>query len=101
MSHLELGALTEPVLAALNASTTGMLVVDRQGIIQFASSLACQILGYEPHDLTQQSISIVLPSDAKASHARWVEAFFANPAKRPMGSGRDLAARCADGSLIP
>jgi PAS domain S-box-containing protein len=85
----------------LEAAPDAILEVDRQGRIVLANQSVRRLFGYEPDELTGQSVDILVPDQFKAAHARHRGGYMAAPAIRPMGNGLKLSARRADGSEFP
>jgi PAS domain S-box-containing protein len=59
------------------------------------------LFGYTRDELLGQGISLLVPERFRHEHHQNVEGFHSNPAKREMGTGRDLVARRQDGSEFP
>jgi PAS domain S-box-containing protein len=87
--------------AVFDNATVGILVTDRQGRIVAANGLAEHIFGYGPGELTGAPIEVLVPPDVVGGHERLRESFYADPAVRAMGHGRDLHARRKDGTVFP
>ncbi|MER2562774.1 MAG: ATP-binding protein [Myxococcaceae bacterium] len=85
----------------LDGAPDAMLVVSRDGRIVFANTMTEQIFGIAPERLVGQTLDVLLPSHARASHAGHVDRFFSNPKRRPMGAGMTLSGRKADGTDFP
>jgi PAS domain S-box-containing protein len=80
---------------------SAMVIVDQAGRIVLVNAETERVFGYLRGDLVGQSIELLVPNRFSAHHAVFRDGFFANPTPRPMGSGRDLFARRADGSEFP
>jgi PAS domain S-box-containing protein len=83
------------------SSPNGLLVINAAAKISFLNDAAEKMLGYGPGELLGQSVDILVPSSVQAQHAALRRMFTDAPRERAMGSGRDLVARCRDGSEIP
>lgn len=87
---------------ALDIAPTGILVVDRQGVILYATPLIEKVTGYHPEELTGHPVEELLPEHLSELHINHRENFFETPYVRPMGTkGLNLAARRKDGAIIP
>ena len=86
---------------AVDASPAAMVMVDANGLIEFANAETERMFGYAVFELIGQSIDILVPSRARAAHACLRESFFANRSARPMGAGRSLYAARKDGREFP
>lgn len=82
---------------AVEASATGMIMVDSQGSIVLTNRRAQTMFGYDRDAFKLQSIEDLIPVALRPRHAKHQASFFANPAERQMGAGRELSARRSDG----
>lgn len=91
--------------ARLRATLAGapdlILVVDADGTIVSASDQSRRILGYRPEAMVGRPVEMLLPDALREAHAGHRARFLAHPRSRPMGEDLELAARAADGSLVP
>lgn len=78
-----------------------MVMIDAAGCIVLVNAEAERVFGYQRSGLIGRPVEQLVPERASGGHAAFRDGFFANPAPRPMGSGRDLFARRADGSEFP
>jgi two-component system, sensor histidine kinase PdtaS len=85
---------------ALEASPTGMLMVDEQGIIVLVNAQIEGLFGYSRWELIGQPVEILVPLRFSARHPDFRANFLTEPRARPMGAGRDLYGRRKDGSEI-
>ena len=78
-----------------------MVMIDAQGGIVMVNAETERVFGYRREDLVGRAVEQLVPKQFSGNHAAYRNSFFANPAPRPMGSGRDLFARRADGTEFP
>lgn len=95
---MSLNPLPEMFLAALQASPSGMAVVDDRGLIAFANPEFARLLRYDPQELVGLPVHDLVPENSRAQHLQLCQGFFANPSSRLMGQGRELPALRADGT---
>ena len=86
---------------AVDASPAAMVMVDANGLIEFANAETERMFGYAVFELIGQSIDILVPTRSREAHAGLRGGFFANPSARPMGAGRDLYGTHKDGREFP
>ena len=79
----------------------GLLMVAGNGGITMANPALENIFGYTAEELLGQKLEILLPARARAAHPKLRDGFFAAPAVRRMGEGRDLLAQHKDGREFP
>jgi two-component system CheB/CheR fusion protein len=83
-------------------SPDALIVVDDRGRIRFANDSVKDLLGYEPAELVDQPLELLVPERLRGGHGRHVAGFIAHPRTREMGANiADLAARRRDGSEFP
>lgn len=78
-----------------------MVMIDASGNIVLVNAETERVFGYPRSDLVGRPVEKLVPNQVSGKHAAFRDGFFANPTPRPMGSGRDLFARRADGSEFP
>ena len=91
----------EPFRLAVEASPTGILIVDPDGTIVLLNRELARQFGYRHDELAGQSVDLLVPEALGPSHAECRRRFAQAPSVRPMGSGRDPVGRRKDGSLFP
>ena len=87
--------------AVVEASPTGILMVDENARITLVNCQIESLFGYSRSELIGQPIEILLPTRMRVAHPEKVRSFFTNPATRAMGAGRDLYAARFDGTEFP
>ena len=85
----------------LNAAPNAMIVVSSDGLMTLVNSAAEELFGYDRQELLGQPIEILIPRRFQSNHDGLRQAFFAAPAMRAMGAGRDLFGLRKDGSEVP
>ncbi|MFD0668205.1 PAS domain S-box protein [Ramlibacter sp. MAHUQ-53] len=97
----ELALREQRLRETLEAAPAGMLVVNRQGIIEGVNTRAERLFGLHRDRLVGLGIDALVPDEVRAGHAANRESFHAAPSARAMGHGRDLWARRGDGTVFP
>jgi CRP/FNR family transcriptional regulator len=87
--------------AYLEASPDAVVAVDLEGSVIYANPSVQRIFGWQPQDLVGQSVDRLLPTELASRHAAHIPRYLSNPIARPMGIGRELRGRRADGSEFP
>jgi PAS domain S-box-containing protein len=85
----------------VEAAPNAMIMVGRDGKISLVNKQTEALFGYAREELLGQPVEILVPERYRAKHPVDRERFFANPAARPMGAGRDLFGFHKDGSEVP
>jgi PAS domain S-box-containing protein len=86
---------------AVEASPGGVLMINQSGEIVLANAELERQFGYSRSELVGASVDLLLPKQLRQAHAAQRAEFYAEPAVRRMGAGRDLHARRKDGSEFP
>jgi len=85
----------------LEALPDAMVVVDGTGTIQLVNAQAEALFGYDRIELVGQAVEVLVPEEHRRAHPAHRGSYSTAPLTRPMGFGRDLAARRKDGSVFP
>ncbi|WP_183097680.1 sensor domain-containing protein [Nocardioides pelophilus] len=85
----------------IEAAPNAMVMVDRTGAIELVNSQAERLFGYERDQLLSMVVEDLLPERFRGSHHHNRDDFFKAPARRDMGSGRDLFGLRSDGTEVP
>ncbi|KTD74195.1 PAS domain-containing sensor histidine kinase [Legionella tucsonensis] len=93
--------LTQRFKLAVEASPTGMIMINRAGEIELLNSQIIKMFGYKKHELMGKKIEILVPERFRAKHPEHRLVFFENPKARRMGAGRDLFGQRKDGTEFP
>lgn len=86
---------------AVESSPTGVVMVDREGIIILANRETERLFGYDREELLGRSIEVLVPTSVRGSHPGFRDEFHDEPRSRAMGEGRDLYGRRKDGMEVP
>jgi len=80
----------------------GLVLVDREGLIVFASTVAESMFGYPAGALTGQPIEVLVPQRNRGQHVGHRQQYAAEPRTRVMGGiGMELHGRRKDGTEFP
>ena len=99
--HADRAGVVERFRHLLSAAPSGMMLVDRSGIILMANAAAATCFGYEPGELDGRHIETLIPPRFRPSHPGQMEGFFSDPRPRRMGAGRDLVGLRKSGEEFP
>ena len=86
---------------AVEASPSGMLMVDREGKIVIANAAIERQFGYHHDELIGQAVDMLVPGQLRSLHARSREAFNLRPETRSVEARRELSGLRKDGTEFP
>src|SRR5919108_2578702 len=91
----------EQMRLVVESAPSGMLMVDKNGMITLVNTHVEQLFDYRREELLGKSVEFLLPHRFRGSHPQQREEFFNDAKARKMGQGRELFALKRDGSEIP
>lgn len=87
--------------ALFEHATNGILLLDRSGKILMANPAAEALFGYEPGEISGQTVESLMPARFAKHHEANREHYHQNPQPRSMGIGLDLFGLKKDSSEFP
>lgn len=91
----------EKLRMAVDAASTAMVMVDREGRIVLTNAQACETFGYPADELIGQPVETIVPERFHKRHAVYRTSFVQAPRRRRMGEGTDLFGLRKDQSEFP
>ncbi|MDP7434120.1 MAG: PAS domain S-box protein [Myxococcota bacterium] len=85
----------------LEATPDAIIIVNADGKIITVNGAVSRVFGYESGELVGQSMSVLVPDDARAEHSRHRRGYFDAPHPRPMSASPNLRAQHKDGRVFP
>jgi PAS domain S-box-containing protein len=86
---------------AVEASPSGLVMIDSSGIIVLVNAETERLFGYTRQDLIGQPVDILVPAGLRGHHTQHRVGFIAQPEARHMGAGRELYGLRKNGSEFP
>lgn len=86
---------------AIEASTTGMMMLDQAGKVVLVNAEIERLFGYSRHELIGRPVEALLPARFRDRHPGHRATFHSNPQTRLMGAGRNLYGLHKDGTEVP
>jgi len=87
--------------AVVEGSPSGMLMVERHGVIVLANREAARTFGYGVDELVGQPVEKLVPERFTAAHPGHRTSYLDTPEARRMGTGRELFGVRKDGTEVP
>ena len=92
---------TEQFRLAIEAASTGMIMVDRGGRIVLVNRQVETLFGYSRDELIGQPVEMLVPARMRSQHPNTRAAYLQDPKVRRMGAGRDLYGLQKNGAEVP
>lgn len=96
-----LRAEQEKVQMAIDASASGMVMVNASNEIVLVNRKVSMMFGHAEPDLIGQPIEVLIPERYRRRHGVYRNSYLTDPTQRPMGGGRPLHGMRADGTEFP
>ena len=93
--------IDQKYLDFLETVPDAMVLSDRQGRIIWVNTNTERMFGYRHEELSGKEVEILVPERFRSDHRLDRDDYYANPAIRPMGKGKDLYASGKDGVEFP
>ncbi|WP_303561841.1 sensor histidine kinase [Uliginosibacterium sp. 31-12] len=93
--------LEERFRRVVEYAPSAMVMVDRKGCIVLVNAQTEQLFGFPRSAVIGQPIEMLVPERLRGEHVGYRNGFLKESQPRPMGVGRDLFARRADGTEFP
>lgn len=87
--------------ALLQAAPDATVICDEQGIIRMINQQAESLFGYNPEEMLDQPVEMLLPGELHSAHAHHRNKFMKHASLRPMGAGLELFAVRKGGAQFP
>src|SRR6266581_213000 len=91
-------AQLQNVRVLIESAPNGIVVVDKQGMIQLINTSTEKLFGYNRHESLGRNVEVLVPDQQVDTHQNVRDSFQQHPEARVMGAGRDMNGRRKDGS---
>jgi len=85
----------------VDAVPAAVVIVAPDGTICFTNTEFEALTGYRRGELQGRAIDLLVPESQRTAHAAARDGYASRAARRPMGTGLEIACRRADGSTFP
>ncbi|UCV09014.1 sensor histidine kinase [Dechloromonas denitrificans] len=93
--------LEERFRRVVEYAPSAMVMIERSGRMVLVNAQTEQLFGYPRSALIGELVEMLVPERLRGEHVHFRGSFLEVPKARPMGAGRDLFARRADGTEFP
>ena len=87
--------------ALLSAAVDAIIIIDANGRIETFNPGAERLFGYRAAEIVGRDVATLMPTGDRERHTSYMDAYERTGHRRVIGSGRDVMAQRADGSLFP
>lgn len=95
------GVVDRLAWSLIEASPDGVVMTTRDGTILYVNRHTEELFGYRREELLGKPVELLVPLEVRSVHTANRLRYVAAPHSRPMGEGRDLWGRRADGAEFP
>jgi two-component system sensor kinase FixL len=85
----------------LDTVPDAMIVIDRSGIMQFFSSAAERLFGYNEDEAVGRNVSVLMPEPDRSRHDGYIARYRTSGEPHIIGTGRIVTGRRRDGTTFP
>jgi two-component system, sensor histidine kinase and response regulator len=87
--------------AILNTAVDGIITIDEWGKIETINPAAAAIFGYQPEELTDQNVRVLMPEPHRRRHHQYIENYLTAGQPKVIGTGREVVGQRKNGELFP
>lgn len=87
--------------AVAETAGTGILIIDKMGIVGFINGAAASMFGYSIQDVLGNSVSMLMPRPDSDLHDSYLRKYLDTGVAKIIGIGREVNGRRRDGSEFP
>ncbi len=92
------GALLQSILDTI---PEGLIVIDRQGIVQYFGAAAERMFGFAPNEVIGHNIRLLMPRPYADAHDGYIERYLTTGERRVIGIGRVVVGQRKNGTTFP
>jgi len=87
--------------AILETTVEGIITINTRGNILSFNKAAEEMFGYKEEELLGKNVKVLMPSQHKENHDRYINNYLRTGEKKVIGSGREVRGKRKDGSTFP
>lgn len=91
---------TEHLKGVLDTVLDGVMTIDRKGNIQSFNPAACKIFGYQPDEVMDQNVKMLMPEPYHSEHDSYLSNYTETGQKKIIGIGREVEAQRKNGEVF-
>ena len=86
---------------ALDAASSAMVMIDKEGRIALTNQPTCEMFGYALAEMIGEHVELLVPESSRRRHTVYRKSYLTTRERRSMGRDRPLFGRRKDGSEFP
>jgi len=84
-----------------NTAVEGIIIANERGIVESLNPAAARIFGYEPEEILDHDVSMLMPEPHRSVHHQYIERYISSGIPRILGKGLELYGRHKSGREFP
>lgn len=92
---------TKRLQAIFQHSQDGIITINHLGIIESINPAAAKLFGYQPSEVIDQNINVLMPEPYHSSHDGYIKNYRQTGKRKIIGLGRAVKGKRKDGSTFP
>ena len=87
--------------ALFDGAIDGIMLINEKGIIEAINPAAAKLFGYNPDEVINQNIKMLMPEPDHSRHDNYLKNYTTTGIKKIIGIGREVKGKRKDGSIFP
>ncbi|MEM7655488.1 MAG: PAS domain S-box protein [Bacteroidota bacterium] len=85
----------------IETAVDGILTISDHGTVETMNPAAASLFGYEPHEVIDHNISMLMPEPDRSQHDGYLSNYLHSRQAKIIGIGREVKGRKKDGTIFP
>jgi len=85
----------------IETAAVGIVLIDARGVVRIFNPACEKMFGYSADEVIGENVKMLMPQPYRDEHDRYIANYLGTRQPKIIGIGRDVVARCKDGSTFP